>query len=144
MNGFQKDALRNEAKARITWGEPPERVQSWLVNSGISRRQAASFLRKCMRRRAREMRLFGAVNLQRGIVALAAAIAWGIAAWALFEWMVPPGAGRFYVARFCGGLFAPSLLLATYGIWQVWLAFDRLIFGSRADGPVTDIEDSML
>jgi hypothetical protein len=42
---------------------------------------------------------------------------------------------------FGGILFAPAVILAMAGCRHLWLAFDRVLFGAKADGPVTDIDD---
>ena len=145
VNTRQKDLLLHEAIARITWGESPASVRAWLSDSGIRPAKAASFVRKCVRRRAREMRGLGSRNFMRGLFFLVAAVVAAIAAWPIIELMRPPiivsGIFSKGFAAFAGMMLLPAFGFAARGVWQLWLAHDRLLFGSRADGPVTDIED---
>ena len=139
MGYAHKNSLRHEAIARITWGESPRSVKNWLVDNGISPRQAAAFVRKCVKKRSRDMRVLGTANLVRCLIAIATAAGYSIAVWHVLEWLVPDAA---LPAGFLGGiLFLPALVMVLCGVHHLWLAFDRVLFGAKADGPVTDIDD---
>ena len=124
----------------FTWGESPSDVRDWLSDNGVNPSEAASFVRKCVRRRACEMRMLGTWNLIRGACSAAASIVWAICGWYVLHWLAPPPAG-LYLGRLLGLVFSPTLFLGVYACYELWLAFDRLLFGANADGPVTDIED---
>lgn len=139
MGYARKNALRHEAIARITWGESPRSVQNWLIDNGISPRQASSFVRKCVKKRSREMRVLGTANLIRCLISVGAALGYSISVGAVLKWIDPDAA---LPAGFLGGiLFLPVMVMLLCGVHHLWLAFDRVLFGAKADGPVTDIDD---
>ena len=48
-----------QARAKITWGEPPVEVRAWIVSQGIKRSLANEIVKACDAERARSMRLRG-------------------------------------------------------------------------------------
>ncbi len=138
MEARELERLETEAVARITWGDAAADVRAWLVSRELSDIEAEKLLRGCLRRRAREMRLLGLRNLIRGGCAALGATLLGFGGWLILEWLAHRGirtsAGMWAL------IFAPAMLAGGYGCWQLWLAFDRLVFGSWADGAVSDFE----
>lgn len=139
MGYARKNALRHEAIARITWGESPRSVQNWLIDNGISSRQAASFVRKCVRKRSRDMRVLGTASLIRCLIAVGTVLVYSILVWAVLRWSDPDAA--FPPWSLLGLFLFPALTTMICGGRYLWLAFDRIVFGAKADGPVTDIDD---
>lgn len=131
-------SLETEAIARVTWGESASDVRAWLIDSGLSMVEAARLVRECSRRRATEMRSRGVRDLVFGIPALVLAVTFAVGGFIVVEWLALPGAGSF--GRGAGLIFAPALWCACYGGWKTLRGFDRVVFGARADGAVSDVE----
>ena len=138
VDAQQLQRLENEAVARITWGDEPSDVQAWLIANEMSAFDAAQLVRQCLRRRAGEMRALGLRNLLRGVPSLLGSVALGIVAWMLMEWISHQTGGISPLLYAIS--MTPALSLGGYGCWQTWLALDRLVFGARADGAVSDVE----
>ena len=138
MDAWQIDELETEAFARITWGDSPAEVRRWLRSSALEDFYVDAVMRDCLQRRAADMRQLGVRNLVRGAGALSVAVIAGSSGWLLSDWLASGGvriSALLYVVT-----FSPGALVFGYGVWQAWLAFDRLVFGARADGAVRDVE----
>jgi hypothetical protein len=59
--------IEDEARARITWGEPPERVFDHLKSSGWGEADAAAFVAQLQRERVAQVRGDGLVKMLWGL-----------------------------------------------------------------------------
>src|SRR5207237_454236 len=56
-----------EAKAKISWGDPPRDVLVYLMSQGFSREEASEFVQELFRERALVIRAKGIKNIAGGI-----------------------------------------------------------------------------
>jgi hypothetical protein len=126
-----------DARAKITWGDPPDRVRAELVAHGVDDLTADEIVRLCLRERAADMRVRGLRDLVFGLLALAGSAAVAVATYAAVRGVlgIPlPGKGAAF-------LWAGSFLAFMYGLHLTWHGVDRLVSGARASGPVRDVDD---
>lgn len=103
-------SLISEARARITWGETPQSVHSFLISSGMSRAEADAKLQQLIAERNREVRKVGLGRICAGIIILCAA---GVPIFILIGH--PSQLFPAKHARVICGL----VLVGVYGIWQL-------------------------
>lgn len=134
LEAWRLEQLETETAARITWGESPAELRQWLLSMDLADFYVDAILRDCLNRRAGEMRMLGMWNLLWGSLSMVSALVVGVGGWMSLDWLEQQGwpspAGLY------GVIFGPAALLFIYATWQLWLAFDRLVFGARADGAV--------
>lgn len=121
-----------EARARVTWGDPPELVQDWLVAQGAVPVLARQVVESLMRERARSIRLRGIRDLLIG-GSVAALCALGMTA--LVIWGGPlraKGFGLIFAAGMAGSIYAVNLLVR---------GAERVIRGARVPGADSDVDD---
>ena len=61
------DTARNEARAKMMWGDPPKAVLSFLMMQGISRDEASEILNELVTERAKTVRATGFRKIFTGI-----------------------------------------------------------------------------
>ena len=64
----------DEARARITWGEPPERVLEYLRTTGWGETDASALVARLQRERAAQVRCEGIVKMLSGVGLFAAGL----------------------------------------------------------------------
>jgi hypothetical protein len=124
--------LINEARARTTWGESPESILEWMLSQDktLTKDEARDILKPFVRERSRSMRKRGARDFLISAMLLAGG---GIAAWLVLGYLAEGGEGAFAMLSLYACVAAMFL-----GGWFSSRAFDRLVFGARAEGADTD------
>lgn len=65
-----------EARAKITWGEPPEKVRAYLMSKNVGEKDAATLLEELVAERAASIRSDGLKKAALGAVMAAAPVAY--------------------------------------------------------------------
>jgi hypothetical protein len=131
-----KKSLAWQARAKITWGDPSDDVQDWLVTSGIDAFTAEQIVSVATRERAIAVRAHGVRDLVLGI-ALGLAGAGGVigaVSIAKLGLIAVPIKGLAV-------LVALSLAVSIYGVHLALRGFGRILVGGGIRGAVSDIED---
>jgi hypothetical protein len=132
------EKLAWDARARLTWGNPPEEVKAWLLGSGADQDTAKKILAACMRERAQSLRGKGRRDLLIAFTLIAASAGVAIAV--------------IYTRNFAGErnlgisqtgaavIWAVCFLAIMYGLRLVWQGATRLLLGARTKGADSDVE----
>jgi hypothetical protein len=130
------EKLAWEARARLTWGEKPDDVKTWLLQAGADEEISQKVLEICLRERARSLRGKGLRDLLIAtlLIGVSAAVAF-VAAPALVDLVGGmPLKALLYV--WVGCFFA-----GMYGVHFAWRGGTRLLLGARTKGADSDVGD---
>jgi len=131
-----QQALAWQARARITWGDRGDEVQTWLIDQGIDRYSAERIVAVAVGERATAIRVKGLRDLSLGLLAGAGGATVGLGAVMLVN------RGLFAVPiRGLAVLVAFSLIVFMYGAHRTWRGLARLLGGAHVKGAVSDVED---
>jgi hypothetical protein len=131
-----KQGLAWEARAKVTWGDPGEEVQTWLVANGIDPYTADHIVAIALRERAIAFRVNGVRDLILGTLIGVGGAGVGLGVVLFIQ------TGLVHVAaRGMALLVAFSFLAFMYGLHLTWRGLFRIISGARTKGAVSDIED---
>jgi len=121
------EKLIYEARARITWGDPPDEVRDWLNSEGLDSMRTDEILNACMADRAAAVRKRAITEIVIGTVLLVLAGS-GIAA------IAPLGSSRGV-----GRAFALMLVLACYGLFRLLRGLGWMASGANVHGDVSKL-----
>jgi hypothetical protein len=134
----QMERLAWQARARITWGAPPDEISDWLLESGADEETARRIIKSCMRERARSLRLKGLRDI---LIGSASIIVGGVVfamdvisvgeQWALGGPRVP--------ILVPNEILALSLVPIVFGVPLVWRGIVRTLLGARTRGADSDV-----
>ena len=131
-----QQSLAWEARAKITWGDQGDDVQTWLIDHGIDRDSAERIVAGAVSERATAIRVKGLRDLVLGLLAGAGGAAVGLGAVMLVN------LGLFAVPiKGLALLVAISFLVFMYGAHLTWRGLARLLGGARVKGAVSDVGD---
>jgi len=128
------EKLLVDARARLVWGEHPDDVRNMLLDSGLEPQFVDNVMHTMQTKRGRSMRKRGMKDALLG-----AGIIVGTTVWALGFLAISLHAGDYWRPFF--GLATISSFAFFYGWFLVYRGAERLVFGARADGADSDIED---
>jgi hypothetical protein len=135
----QKESLVWDARAKITWGERPDDVHTGLLAGGINRSTADGIMEVLLRERAMAMRAKGVLDLVLGLGAIGVALVVGLGA---IMSMRDGAQGVRLPTKLLALITALSFLAFMFGLNRTWRGIERLVGGSRAEGAVSDVDDS--
>jgi hypothetical protein len=72
---MDREQAETEARAKVSWGDSPEAVQSFLMIQGFTREEASAYINELFAERASEVRKRGFVNIVLGTLMFLAPIA---------------------------------------------------------------------
>ncbi len=133
-----KEQFAWEARAKITWGEAPDQVHTWLLANGLQRRMADRIVAIAVSERAIAIRAKGIRDLVLGLFGGAAAASIGIGAFIAmrdgFQGVRLPTKGLAAIAAvsFVGFMFSLNV---------TWRGAERLIGGARVKGDLSESDD---
>jgi hypothetical protein len=113
-----------EAKAKISWGDPPIQVLAYLRSQGYGKEESSAILEELVRERAATIRGKGIANVGTGIV---------LAIIPLGAWFHFMSVGYIYV-KFFGLLVIGGL----YGLWLVVKGISMLLAPKSISGDVEE------
>ena len=120
-----------EARARITWGDPPDEVRDWLVAQGVDRVVAEDVVAGAVRGRDLALRWKGTKDVVWG-----SALALGSFGLVLAPFLVP----RFFDSDL-GGAVGLAFLAGLFGLSLVFRGAARIARGASIEGGVSDVTD---
>lgn len=122
----QTKRILNEGRARIMWGDPPDEVEAWMVESGMDQVFAAQVVNAATRERAVEARVQGVKDVViGGVVAVISPIPCIV--------LLLGGMISMVVFGGCAAGFA-------YGLFRLIKGVIRLLAGARFQGAISDME----
>ncbi len=113
-----------EAKAKISWGDPPRAVLGYLLSQGFSREEASDLVDELFEERAATIRGNGVINIVVGIFLICVPIA------ALFLFM---SWGYILVKT-----FAVTIIGGFVGVWRVIKGVGMLLAAKSQRGDIAD------
>lgn len=113
-----------EAKAKISWGDPPIQVLAYLRSQGYGKEESSAILEELLQERAATIRGKGIANIGSGIV---------LALIPLGAWFYFMSVGYIYI-KFFGLLVIGGL----YGLWLVIKGISMLLAPKSITGDVED------
>lgn len=134
----EKKALAWEARAKITWGDPGDDVQSWLAANGIEHFTAERIVAIAVGERTRAIRAKGVRDLVLGILACVASAGVGIGTVTIARNGI---AGVNIPIRALLAIYAGCSFAFMYGSHLTWRGLARTIGGARVKGAVSDVGD---
>jgi hypothetical protein len=128
---FEKFAW--EARARITWGDKPEDVRTWLIKSGVDEHTSQQIVAICMRERGWSLRKKGLRDLLLAILLIGAAAAVAFVALPAADQLIGvPVKAHLYV-------WAACFFAGMFGLHFAWRGTSRLVLGARTLGADSDV-----
>jgi hypothetical protein len=94
-----------EARAKVSWGDPPQAVSSYLMIQGFSREEASSLVKELFQERAVTVRGNGIKRIVIGFALMCVPVV------ALFIFL---SVGVIHL-----GVFAVTIILGFWGVWMV-------------------------
>jgi hypothetical protein len=134
----EKRRLLWEARAKLMWGSERREVERELEAAGVDVQTVAAFMAICLRERAVEMRGKGLLDLMVGTTLVAVGVIGGVLISSLHDALRQRVDGGTKAA---GVLWAVCLLAGIYGGFRLVRGIERVVFGSRADGAVSDLDE---
>jgi hypothetical protein len=132
-------ALAWEARANLTWGMLAADVEVSLLVAGVDEPTARAILEICLRERANSLRRKGARDTLVGVVLLALALL-GILGVIWLEGFIGRQ-GLMIPSKLLGLLLTGCILPGLYGGYLLVRGLDRVVFGARADGADSDVDE---
>ena len=126
MTPERLESLKEQAYARIIWGDRKQEVVQFLVEGGMPYQEAELAVKEALRDRAAEVRKQGFQNLFLGSLMIAGSIIGAITYWNLSP----------VIHTLIMGLI---LIPAAYGLFSVLRGIPRLLMGKET-GAVSDME----
>ena len=126
MNPYQVDRNQAEieARAKISWGDPPQEVLKYLMMQGFSYEEAVTLVDSMYQERASTIRRTG---ITRVVIGLALMSAPGLA-WLMFESI---GASSLK-------LLAIAVIIAVVGVWLLIKGIFMIVAPRSESGDVAD------
>lgn len=124
-----------EARARLTWGDSQQDVLAWLIGSGVDRPTAELIVETCVRERSVAMRQKGLRDLLVGCVAVAMGTLGAVGAMLFFRSL------EHVPGRLVGLVVMAFVAIAVAGIYWFVRGLERVLFGARAEGAVSDVDE---
>ena len=95
----------HEARAKVSWGDPPQAVLGYLIVQGFSREEASSLVKKLFQERAATVRGNGIRRIVIGVALMCVPVV------ALFIFL---SLGVIHL-----GIFAVTIILGFWGVWMI-------------------------
>ncbi len=118
-----------EGRARIMWGDSPDKVADWMRQQGVPQQQIDDVIRVCMKERDTEIRRKGMRDLLIGSGIMGVSTAAGAA-------LIASGARP--------RLFGACLLGALYGFFRLTRGLFWLLRGGKTRGSLASLDDEIL
>ncbi len=123
-----KRSLAWEARAKIIWGGSGDEVQNWLTEKGIDYLVAKQIVAIAVGERAMAIRGHGVKDLVIGVVVGVSGSGIGIGTGILMKLgLLDMQVGAFAVHK-------------VYGLFRTVRGLERIVFGARIDGAVSDLD----
>jgi hypothetical protein len=135
-----KKSLVWEGRARIIWGTPADEVQTWLTDQGIDSLTAREIVAIALRERALAIRALGVKDLILGVLAGGTGAGIAIGAGLIMNLVFDVKVGQFAVHRGLGALLLAAGLAFIYGVYRTARGLERILFGARVGGSVSDLD----
>jgi hypothetical protein len=113
-----------EARAKISWGDPPREVLAYLMGQGFSHGEASEFLDELVRERTATIRGKGIMNILAGV---------GLFLVPVVAFFIFMGLGYILVKT-----FVIMILVGFFGIWLIIKGANMLIAPKTEKGDVAD------
>lgn len=126
MNPYQVDRNQAEieARAKISWGDPPQEVVKYLMMQGISYEEAAPFVDSLFQERAATIRRTGILRIVIGL---------GLIAVPVFTLFMFARIGATSLT-----LLAMAVMAGVWGIWMLLKGVFMLVSPRTESGDVAD------
>ena len=126
MNPYQVDRnqVEIEARAKISWGDPPQEVLKYLMIQGYSYEEAAPLVDSMFQERASTIRRTGIVRVVIGLALMSAPVL----ALLMFESI---GAGSLKI-------MAIAIIIAVVGLWMLLKGIFMIVSPTSETGDVAE------
>jgi hypothetical protein len=113
-----------EARAKVSWGDPPEAITSFLMIQGLSYEEAAALVKSMFKERAATIRRNGFKKLAVGI---------GLMCVPLVALAIFTSLGFIFLK-----LFAITIMIGVWGAWQFLKALFMILAPKSEPGDVAE------
>ena len=126
MNPYQVDRNQAEieARAKISWGDPPQEVLKYLMIQGFSYEEAAPMVDAMYQERAATIRRTGTTRVIIGV---------GLMALPFLSWL-----GMSGMPIFSYKLFALPVMAGVWGLWMTIKGIFMIVSPTSESGDVAD------
>ena len=126
MNPYQVDRNQAEieARAKISWGDPPQEVVKYLMIQGFSYEEAAPLVDSMYLERMATIRRTGITKIVIGLALMSAPVF----AWFFFE----------SIGVISWKLFAIAVVVGVWGIWMLLKGIFMIVAPRSESGDVAD------
>jgi len=125
---FIPEPIAVEARAKITWGEPPEKVRAFLMTKGIGEKDAASLLQELLTERAASIRSDGMKKVWLGGAFIVAPVAYYFVT-------------HFWIGYWDLKFFAALIVVGVVGLAKATTGFSMVIRPQAVRGDLANSTD---